>query len=177
MELNEAIYRALRVQFKKQLTEGELDIIKGAGFTVEKDNGHFTVYAEKGGRYGVRHVYINEGYRDYGVIAWNGYREKVYRFRTYEDILKKFDFAGFLRAPINEAYRDVYYYEPYRTPTRDKVRRLKDIKFRIKYRKEDIEKVKKQIADLQATLERAIRWEMEAENDLKETRKTFGLIK
>ena len=177
MELNEAICRTLRVQFKKQLTEGELDIIKKAGFGIEKNNGHFTVFTNATNEYGNRNVYITEGYKDYRVVAWNGFREKVYRFRTYTDILEKFDFEGFLRAPINEAYRDVYYYEPYRTPTRDKVRRLKDIKFRITYRKQDIEQVKKQIADLQATLERAIRWEMEAENDLKETRKAFGLIK
>ena len=177
MTINEAIYRALRVQFKKQLTEGELDIIKGAGFGIEKNNGHFVVHTNANNRYGNRNVYIDEGYRDYRVIAWNGYRERIYRFATYADILEKFDFEGFLRAPINEAYRDVYYYEPYRTATKDKVRRLKDIKFRITYRKQDIEKVKKQIAELQENLERAIRWEMEAENDLKETRKAFGLVK
>lgn len=177
MTINEAIYRTLRVQFKKQLTEGELDIIKGAGFGIEKNNGHFVVYAKADIKYGNRNVYIKEGYKDYRVIAWNGYREKVYRFRTYTDILEKFDFEGFLRAPINEAYRDVYYYEPYRTTTKDKIHRLKDIKYRIKYRKEDIETVKKKIVDLQETLERAIRWEMEAENDLKETRKAFGLVK
>ena len=177
MTVNEAIYRLLRVQFKKQLTEGELDIIKRAGFGIDKTNGHFTVYANKDNTYGNRHLYINEGYRDYRVIVWNGYREKVYSFKTYEDMLTKFDFEGFLRAPVNEAYRTVYYHEPYRTETRAKMGRLRDAKRTIKYRKDDIEHVKKQIADLQATLESAIRWEMEAEAKLKDTRREFGLVK
>lgn len=181
MTVNEAILNILMVQFKNQLENNEVAIVKGANFRVEKNNGHFDVCTFRDGSYSCRYVYFREGYKDYQIVAWNGYTEKVYHFNSVADI-RRFDFEAFLNAPINLEYYwviqnryNVYWGD--NTETKRKMRRLKDAKAFIRYKREDIKKYKEQIAKIQADIESAIRTQVRYENDLAQLRKELGLVK
>lgn len=178
MTLNEAVFRVITTQFKKNMG-GADKVVEEAGYRVMKTDGRFAVRTvRENGR--CRDIEFGEAYRGYKLIAWNGHRQRVYRYNTIDD-LKKFNFEGFLTAPINVAYADAEALNEYRyggyTETQRKMGRLRDAKSSIRYRADDIEKYKKQIAELQEKIEDAIRRQVQYEVDLRNIRKEYGLIK
>ena len=180
MELNEAILRLLTVQFKYQLKNGEDKIVKEHGYIVDKQGGCFRVGVPRDNGYRTRYVYIGESYSGrQKVITWNGYRERVYIFDNVEDA-KKFDFVGFLNKPINAEYIEVAfpqntYYGV--TETQRKMNRLEQKKRFVKYREDEINKIKAQIAKLQNDLEGAIRGKIREEDELETVKRELGLKK
>lgn len=179
MRLNDAIVNMLLVQFKNQLENNEVKIIENAGFRITKNDGHFVVETVRDNEYYHREVCIKESYRGYRVIAWNGYTQTEYRFNDIIEIRLKFDFEGFLNAPVNKAYAELLRTIMYanRTDTQQKMYNLRSAKNFIKYAKDDIEKTKKKIRELQEELERDIRRQVDYEHDLEEVRKELGLAK
>ena len=154
-------------------------VVEEAGYRVLKTDGRFAVRTVRdNGR--VRDIEFGETYKGYKLIAWNGNRQKIYRYNTLED-LQKFDFEGFLTAPINTEYAEAEALNEYRfggyTDTQRKMNRLRDAKAYIRYKADDIKKYKKQIADLQEQIEDAIRRQVQYEGDLRNIRKEYGLVK
>lgn len=178
MTLNEAVYKVIATQFKKNM-DGADKVVEEAGYRVMKTDGRFAVRTvRENGR--CRDIEFGETYRGYKLIAWNGNSQRVYRYDTIDD-LKKFNFEGFLTAPINVAYADAEALNEYRyggyTETQRKMGRLRDAKSYIRYKADDIKKYKKQIAELQEKIEDAIRRQVQYEDDLRNIRKEYGLIK
>ena len=179
MELNRAIVNLLLVQFKNQLENGEVKLIEGEGFNIAKNDGRFVVTTYRDGQYYRREVCIKESYKGYRVIAWNGYTQTEYKFQNVDEIRLKFNFEGFLRAPINKVYaevkRDEWYYG--KTGTQAKAERLRSAKAYIRYAKKDIEETKAKIRKLQEELEDDIRRQVKYEGELVNVRRELGLIK
>lgn len=178
MTLNEAVYRVITTQFKKNM-DGADKVVEEAGYRVIKTDGRFAVRTVRNnGR--CRDIEFGETSRGYKLIAWNGDMQRVYRYATLDE-LKKFNFEAFLNAPINVAYAEARVLDEYRfggyTDTQRKMGRLRDVKAYIRYKVDDIEKYKKQIADLQEKIEDAIRRQVQYEGDLRNLRKEYGLIK
>lgn len=179
MTLNDAIVNMLLVQFKNQLENNEVKIIENAGFLIAKNNGHFVVETVRDGEYYNREVCIKESYRGFKVIVWNGYTQTEYKFKDIAEIRLKFDFVGFLTTPVNKAYAELLRTIMYanRTDTQQKMYNLRSAKNFIKYAKDDIEKTKKKIRELQEELECDIRRQVDYEHDLAKVRKELGLAK
>lgn len=179
MKLNNAIVNLLLVQFKNQLENGEVKIVENEGFVISKNDGHFVVGTVRDNEYYHREVCIKESYRGYKVVAWNGYTQDEYKFESVDEIRLKFDFEGFLRAPINKEYAKLMRNEWYnrRTATQEKMQNLRSAKNYIKYAKSDIEKTKKKLRELQDELENDIRRQVQYENDLAKIRRELGLTK
>lgn len=179
MTLNDAIVNMLLVQFKNQLENNEVKIIENAGFVISKNDGHFVVRTVRDNEYYQREVCIKESYRGFKVVTWNGYAQTEYKFKDIADIRLKFDFEGFLNAPINKEYaelrRTILYAN--RTDTQQKMYNLRSAKYSIKYAKADIEKTKEKIRELQEELEHDIRRQVDYEHDLAKVRKELGLAK
>ena len=179
MRLNDAIVNLLLVQFKNQLENGEAKLIVNEGFLISKNDGHFVVETVRDNEYYHREVCIKESYRGYRVVAWNGYTQTEYKFKSVDEIRLKFDFEGFLRDPINKEYAKLMRNEWYnsRTVTQTKMQNLRSAKNYIRYAKDDIEKTKKKLRELQAELENDIRRQVQYENDLAKIRRELGLTK
>ena len=179
MRLNDAIVNLLLVQFKNQLENGEVKIVENEGFVISKNDGHFVVGTVRDNEYYHREVCIKESYRGYKVVAWNGYTQTEYKFESVDEIRLKFDFEGFLRAPINKEYAKLMRNEWYnsRTATQAKMQNLRSAKNYIRYAKDDIAKTKKKLRELQEELENDIRRQVQYENDLAKIRRELGLTK
>ena len=157
--------------------DGADKIVEEAGYRVIKTDGRFAVRTvRENGR--CRDVEFGETYKGYKIVAWNGNRQRVYKYATIDD-LKKFDFEGFLTAPINVEYAEAETLNDYRfggyNDTQRKMSRLRDAKAYIAYKKNDIAKIKAQIAKLQDDLENALRYEVKYEGDLEKVRVELGL--
>ena len=179
MTINDAIYRVLKAQYKKELTNGELKILERYGFRVKKENGAFSIFVINGND--MREVKLYDGYKEYKVQAYNGITYLAYRFKTDEDRAEKFNYFGFLTAPVNRdyikvlEYRDERYVYGGNTTYKQKRYRLKTARSGVRCANERIETVEKQIADLQRQLEDAIANKVRAEIELKNTRKELKL--
>ena len=178
MTINEAVYKVIATQFKKNM-DGADKVVEEAGYRVMKTEGRFAVRTVRdNGR--CRDIEFGETYKGYKLIAWNGNRQRIYKYKTIDD-LKKFDFEGFLTAPINVEYAEAEALNDYRyggfNETQRKMSRVRDAKAYIRYKADDIAKYKKQMLELQEKIEDAIRRQVQYENDLKNIRKEYGLIK
>lgn len=174
-ELNNAIFNVLYYQFKKDCKVSH-DIVEQAGYKISKFNGHFNIKNEATDRC----VWIEHGsYTSY--IKRFSNSNKDVRIEGYTFSCTKFDFVGYLEKPRNEVWWDIINSDYYGLGRRGtgywKRERLRTAKNSVKYRKEDIEKIKGQIAKLQEALEKEIRYEIEAEYKLEEVRKELGLVK
>lgn len=166
-ELRQAIFTVLTTQFKKDMG-GADKIVEDAGYLVRKGQGGYEVYNPKTQRC----LYINGNYQKYIHYSWYG---KNYAF--YPDEGCKFDFVGALNKPFNKEWYDILDHRYETNPTRKKYEELAWAKKRIAWRQEDIKKAYKAIEAAQKELERAVRWEVEAKNDLKAVRAKLGLAK
>lgn len=167
MTLNEAIINVLLNQFKKYMSKEAIEMVEQAGYTIVKVQGGYEVK--------------NPATRRWVQVETYGYRLKIFKVgqtvRMDRENLKKFDFVNYLNKPINEAWAEVnrVTYWGYVSPTREKISKLRDAKNRIKWQRREMDEVKQKIANLQGRLEREIRYLVEYENELKETRKKLGL--
>lgn len=168
MELNEAIYKVIETQFKKDMGEA-LRIVEGAGYKVSKWDSRFYVKNTTTGR----EVCLRECYKGYAV---HGNGNVKCKFSWDGKCL--IDFIGYLNKPFNtEWYKVQAMRSDWRSATWYKWDRLRSAKQCIKYEKDNIEKVKKDIANLQKRLENAIRSQVRYEQSLVEVRKELKLIK
>ena len=165
-ELNNAIYTVLTTQFKKYAKDAHR-AVKEAGYTIDKWCGYYHVKNEATGR--CLSVETSDGWyrRTYYV---RGCR-KMATFENYEKLMK-FDFVGCLEKSLNADY---YQTNKAYHPTLDKYNRLKDAKFYVKYRNNDIEKLKKEIEKLQGQINEYTQWVRRDEKRLSDIRKEYGL--
>lgn len=171
MTINEAIYRILTNQFKKDIGTEAFEIIKAAGYETLKNNGRFHIENPATGRC----IYISDGYRGLKINTYAAGFSRYYEI-SYHPEKCKFDFAGYLEKPLNKEWYNRYKWANFK-PTEVKFRALSDARRSLGFDKHRIARIKKQIAELQADLEREIRYEIESEMKLKETRQKLGLIK
>lgn len=164
MTLNQAIYKVITTQYKKDMGE-DLEIVKDAGFEVRKITGGWEVYNPETRR----SVWVS--YNNYKTYIRYGWNKRV-------EISFHFDFENNLRTPHNldweyvrEQRRD------WRGETKKKMERLHDAKWTIGWRKKDIENTKKKIEELQRELMRQMRSEIDAESRLDDLRKELKLKK
>lgn len=168
MELNEAIYKVMSTQFKKDMGEA-LRVVEEAGYTVSKWDSRFYVKNPKTGR----ELCLKEGYKGYNIFG-NGDRKSIVPWGTE----RRMDLVGYLEKPINhEWYKAQAMQNDWRSATWYKWDRLRNAKWYIKYEKENIEKTKKKIAQLQQELEDTIRSQIRYEQNLVNIRKELGLVK
>jgi len=173
MTINEAIAKVMATRFKKDMGE-DLEIVKEAGFQVEKWDGEWMIRNPETNR---TVVIKSNGYRawiEYGSVKT--LRKEVNVRKLYET---KFDFEGCLRKPLN---RDWYYLEDARrydgrSATKVKYDNLDWKKKTLKWRREDVEKTKKKIEELQRELFREMQSVVEAEKELERVRKDLKLKK
>lgn len=168
MTLNEAIYKVISTQFKKDMG-GALTIVEQAGYKVTKWDRRFYVKNEKTDR----EVCLREGYKGYTVVG-NGYD----KHRIPWDGVCRMDLVGYLEKPLN---RDWYSIQAkradWRSPTFYKWIRLKDARYAVSSRTKEIAVIKKQIARLQEDLEATVVDKIKSEQELVAVRKDLGLIK
>lgn len=166
MTLNDAIINVLLNQFKKYMNKEAIEMVEQAGYTIVKVQGGYEVKNPTTRKW----VQVEKGYR------WKIFKVGKTVYANRENI-KKFDFVNYLNKPINVAWAEVnrVTYWGYVSPTRAKIDTLKNAKSRIKWQRRDIDEVKQKIANLQGRLESEIRYLVEYENELEETRKKLGL--
>lgn len=168
MTLNEAIYKVISTQFKKDMGDA-LKIVENAGYKVTKWDGRFYVKNETTRR----ELCLREGYKGYKVCG-NGY-DKC-RF-GWNDVCPM-DLVGYLNKEINRNWYELEFARnDWMSPTWRKYTMLKDAKSNIKYNETAIEKLRKEIAEKQNILERCIADAVRREQKLTEVRKQLGLIK
>ena len=168
MELNEAIYKVISTQFKKDMGEA-LKIVEGAGYKVSKWDSRFYVKNEKTGR----ELCLRNTYNGYAVHG-NGYVKCKFNW----DKTCPMDLVAYLEKPFNdEWYKVQAMRSDWRSPTYYKCHRLKDAKWYIEYKKNDIKNINNEITKLQQRLEEAIRSQVKYEQNLVNIRKELGLAK
>ena len=168
MELNEAIFKVMNTQFKKDMGEA-LKIVEGAGYKVSKWDSRFYVKNEKTGR----ELCLRDTYKGYAVHG-NGYVKCKFNW----DKTCLMDLVAYLEKPFNtDWYKAQAMRSDWRSPTYYKCYRLKNAKHDISYEKNAIEDIKKEITKLQRRLESAIRAQVRYEQNLIEVRKELGLAK
>ena len=168
MDINEAIYKVMSTQFKKDMGEA-LKVVEEAGYTVSKWDSRFYVKNPKTGR----ELCLRDTYKGYAVHG-NGHVKCKFNWGKTCSM----DLVGYLEKPFNnEWYKVQAMQSDWRSATWYKWDRLRSAKWYIKYEKESIEKTKKKIAQLQQELEDAIRSQIRYEQNLVEVRKDLGLVK
>ena len=168
MNLNEAIYEVIRTQFKKDMGEA-LKIVEGAGYEVTKWDGRFYVRNKKLNK----DVCIREGHRGFKIVG-NGYDKCKF---GWDDVCRM-DFVGYLNKPSNtEWYAVQALRNDWRSPTFYKYMRLRDARGAVEYNRKEIGRLRKQIADLHATLDKCVADRAERAQKLLNVRKELGLIK
>ena len=169
MNLNEAIYKVIKTQFKKDMGEA-LRLVEEAGYRVSKWDSRFYVKNERTNR----EVCLRESYFGNCIISGNGYE----KCKFHPDEVCRFDFIGYLEKPHNLAWYDIEAKKnDWRSPTWYKYDRLRSIRNSIKYAEDSINTRRKQIADLQRSLENDIEYRVKREQQLVEVRKELRLIK
>jgi len=166
MTLNEAIYKVMTTQYKKDAKE-EHKMVEAAGYEIYKSDGSFTVRNEE------THRELCIDYKGYYSVLYT--RARSIRFNRYDGL--KFDFVGYLLKPtkdINDFLdRDGYYKD--RSKALQKYHRLERAKHHVEYEKNQFEEIKRRIASLQNELARTARFVAQAEADVNETRVKIGL--
>lgn len=167
-ELNEAIWKVITTQYKKDAKEAH-EMVSAFGFHIRKNDGHYRVS-------GVDHrvVYVSwEGYRkmdiDLAGINIQGvevcYGEKC-----------KVDFVGFLSKHNNRAYQESKWVSSQESQALLRYDRLDDTKRMIKWYEEDIEKAKKEIEALINKVASLSESKNSYEKKLAEQRVEYGLV-
>ena len=166
-ELNKQIFIVCTTQFKKD-AKATHEYVERAGFKISKWGGSFKVEDPK-------------TYRWIGIEECRDYRGTFYyiiggakgNIRKNPDVVQKFDFANCIITPRNTAYRNVLWADE--RPTITKYNKIVYAKDRVKYDKEEIERIQKEINKLQFKLQLAIESKVKEEIKLNEVRKELGL--
>ena len=156
-EVNAAIYEVLTHMFKKECPEAH-EIVKAAGYTLSRDNGY-----EVSNEVTSRTIYTTDRER-YCKIFFNWYQRPV-------RLTNKFDFVGCLEKPMNKEI--VEKYNP--NTAKEKYRNLKSKKWNVEYRQERIERIKKQMMDLEKELIYETEMMAKSNVELKEFKANLGL--
>ena len=168
MTLNEAIYKVISTQFKKDMGEA-LEIVEKAGYKVSKWDSRFYVKNTNTGR----ELCLRDGYKGYNVCG-NGNKKHLIPW----DGVCRMDLVGYLEKPFNrEWYKVQAMRSDWRSPTWYKWDRLKSAKYDISYADKELAKIKRDLANLQAQLERTLVEKVKREQRLLEMRKELRLIK
>ena len=178
-QVNAAIWTVLRTQYKKEAKEA-FDIVKAAGYEYEKLNGAFTVRnPETRKRISLQTGGYSWRDNEYVQITYGYYMCQVTKFTgvdRYKNAKEKFDYVNCLNTPINDVYWTEVKSSTYDSSTAvAKYDRIQSCKRRIKWREEDIEKIQKQLIELQEKLVRLGAEKMAAEQNLRAVRKELGL--
>jgi len=165
MTLNQAIYKVITTQYKKDMGEA-YKIVTDAGFLPRKITGGWEVYNPETRR----SVWVSyNNYKTYISYGWDHRRVEI-NFH--------FDFEKNLRTPNNTEWFEVRNRRrDWRGDTKIKMERLHDAKWTIEWRKRDIEHTKKKIEELQRELMSQMRSEIQSESCLDEIRKELKLKK
>ena len=163
-EMNKAILKVLTSKYKKDCKE-EYKMIEEAGYEVCKWDGVFHITNRKLNKvislYYCDYVYYVGGYkpenRRYGYYAFEHSTQKRTRINDLEEVAK-IDFVNCLNTPINTEYYKALDYERSFGPWSyaSKLRQLREAKRSLRYETERVEKLKKEMEELQKTLEKAI---------------------
>lgn len=168
MNLNEAILKVIRTQYKKDMGEA-LTIVEKAGYKVYKHAGDFYVRNEQTGK----EVCLRERYRGGLKIVGNDCEKCHFDY----DGVCRMDFVNYLNKPFNTDWYDVQARKTdWRTPTYYKWQRLCHARNNVKYVEEDIAEITQKIAQLQETLDRCIQEKPRREQALVDVRKELGLL-
>ena len=172
MTINAAIWEVIKTKRKKDMIAGAFEMVKKAGYEVR--------YRGSGEYWEVRspitykcvYVHISQSYygRDY-VSTGN---RNVY-IKTWD--FCPIDFEKYLNTPINKEYYSLKGWRCEYAPTKHKYDRLTDSRWSVKYKRETVEKLKKEITSKQKELEETIKDLANRERDLKELRMKYRLIK
>ena len=178
-ELNKAIWTVLTTQFKKDAKEA---------FKMVEENG-YDVYKNGWGTWSIanpttkRSLYI--GYGKYGsraTLYCGNHTTLTKTWRTISskeerEVAEKFDFVNCLNTPVNVTYYEMRMDESRESKALLNYYKLKSAKSSINYESEDIDRIQKKIAELQADLIRATEKKVKADMKLNEVRKELGLVK
>lgn len=168
MTLNEAIYKVIGTQFKKDMGEA-LEIVEKAGYKVSKWDSRFYVKNTNTGR----EVCLREGYKGYKVCG-NG---DVKHLIPWDGVCRM-DLVGYLEKPFNrEWYKVQAMRSDWRSATWYKWDRLRSARYDIRYADKELANIKRDIANLQARLERTLVEKVKREQRLAEMCKELRLIK
>ena len=164
MTINEAIYKVVTTQFKKDMGEAK-KIVRGAGYTIVKWYGRgWNVKNEATGKI----IYLTSDGYSYKEFCINN---RYIRVKRGEDC--KIDFVNALNKPINKEWQSLRWVEA--RPTKKKYEKLSSAKWSLNWRRKDVEKTKREIARLQEELIRQTRNIVDAENNLTTVRRELGL--
>jgi len=168
MTLNEAVYKVISTQFKKDMGDA-LKIVEDAGYKVSKWDGRFYVKNTNTGR----EVCLREGYKGYKVCG-NGDAKHLIPW----DGVCRMDLVGYLEKPFNrEWYKVQAMRSDWRSPTWYKWDRVRDAKYKVSCTVRDIEDTKRKIVELTNRLESDATRLAERKQNLVTIRKELGLIK
>ena len=167
-ELNEAIWKVITTQYKKDAKEAH-EMVAAFGFRIWKEDGHYRVS-------GVDHrvVYVSwEGYKkmDISLAAIHSRWVEIYYGEKC-----KVDFVGFLSKHNNRAYQEAQWVSSQESHALLRYDRLDDTKRMIKWYVEDIEKAKKEIEALVNKVARLSESKNSYEKKLAEQRVEYGLV-
>ena len=177
-ELNNMIWKALNCKFKKDAPEA-FTAIKEAGYDIDKcGRGCFEIYNPKT----KRRIYLYErrGWsRNYKMTISHGpYTKQTTDLTEAEARMKttKFDFVGCLEKPMNQVWYDlVNGYNDYTMTAVKKYEAIKSKRRMAASYAEDIERTKKQLADLQEKLVWQTKMMTSYEQEAKELKNRYGL--
>ena len=177
-QVNEAIYTVLTSEYKKDAPEA-FELVKKMGYDYTKfDRGIFEVYNPVT----KRRIHLKEGgyYRNYYVKVVFGYYERQTKMFEGDDrkldAKEKFDYVGCLEKPINKTWYDMQNgYNTGKMTALEKYNDLQHMKRMAAIYAEDVDKIKKQINDLQDKLLRYAGYQRDAEQELKARKQELGL--
>ena len=143
-ELNEAIYKVITTQYKKDAKQAH-EMVSAFGYGISKYDGHYRVTSKETGKA----VYVHfESYTYRRFSLGNNSAEQRKGENGYGHC--PIDFVGYLAKPYNKVYEDLKY-SSYRRRSQavKNYGRLKETRWDIKYHEDEIEKIKAQINKLQ----------------------------
>ena len=168
MTLNEAIYKVIKTQFKKDMG-GALAIVEQAGYKVTKWDGRFYVKNPRNNK----ELCLRTGYKGY-VVSGNGYDKCKFSW----DGICRMDLVGYLEKPFNREWYKVQAMRcDWKSPTIYKWERLRNAVYLVDCSVRGIEETKRKIAELTSALEHGATRLAERKQNLATIRKELGLIK
>ena len=181
-ELNKAIFYVITHNIPKKEMKEQVRLIKKSGYQVEKGGRkNWYIYNPTT----TKTVSAEVTWRE--IRVWNNSRFQYTiniegcTSRTEQYNKCHIDFVAILEKPINHTWirlldqRNYSTYWWYKTPTQEKMAKLKDAKQSVRYKAKQIKETQKKIEELQAELIRYAGETVERKNKLNEVRRQLGL--
>ena len=171
--LNNAILQVITHQYKKDAKEYH-QIVEDAGYTIDKNYGHYYVRNPKTHRYVC--MEYKKGYRnDYYELNWGS---MVYGYKRFDNMPASipFDFVAMLNKPYNRnGHYNEYSDKWNKSKAVERYVELKRLKRNLKNDEEDVETVLRQLTTLQQRLICATETKVKAAAELNSYRRECGL--